>query len=260
MNMRALFFPYMHPELNENKLPDWVLFLDPGIAKAKGYTTSFYQPGNLKITEKDALRYLENSLNFGEQFQDPKEISYLLGADYEDFYQETSMEIRSLLEGSDMDSEISEKDNSYEYLKKAQMALLLSWALEERLKEYKDLQQGVNDQWENLLQDLGVESEEDSYLPGLDSGSQTLYLQRELDWLKILPWFLFFAGDWSLFVEDSQIIEQWKEHGLLAERFSPDYPDLYCISAYGYELILDNKIQQNRFWLNRQYQVIYRAY
>ena len=258
-NISALFFPSMHPEFVDTELPEWVNYLDPGIARSRGYNSRFFQPDNLPISEKDAQRYVDKCLSFGEQFRDPKEISYLLGSDLQDFNRETTTQIKSLLSGSGYGSHGPGKEGEDNFLN-AQMALLLSWTLEEKLMEYKDLQQGVDDQWKGLLQDLGVDGEEeDAYLPGIKSisSNELRNLQRELDWVKVLPWFLVFARDLGLFVLDTQIREQWEEYGLVFEQFSSEYPGLYHSYAYGYELALEKEESEKWPWLNERYRVFF---
>jgi len=257
-NIQALFFPYMHPEFVEREIPDWVCFLDPGIAESRGYSSLFFRPDNLPIPEKEALKYVDKCLDFGEQFRDPKEISYLLGGNFQDFHRETTTHIKSLLTASKSDSDISGNKSGNNFLN-AQMVLLLSWTLEEKLMEYRQLQHGVDDQWKNLLQDLGIEEEND-YFPGIKSSSpnELPYLYRELDWVKILPWFLLFTGSLALFVLDTSIKEHWEEHGLVFEQFSSDIPGLYHVYARGYELVLENEESDTRSWLNQQYHVFFK--
>ncbi len=259
--LQALFFPYMHPEFVDQDIPDGVFFLDPGIAAKRGYSSCFLQPENLVLNEKDALKYVQDCLSFGEQFRDPKDISYLLAANLERFEQETSTQIKSMLTRSNEGFQISEEEENKQVFSQAQMALLLAWTFEERLLEYKKLQQGINDQWENLFQELGVEDEAGVHLPGSDVGfsKELLSMHRELDWLQILPWFLLFAGEFGLFVLDSEIRKQWEEQGLVFQKFSADYPGIYHTYAYGYELILQNKELADRHWMKEKYHVFFQS-
>lgn len=259
MNIRALFFPYMHPEFVSRILPQGVYFLDPGIASMKGYTGPFVSPDNLRLTPEQALKYVNKILNFGDQFKDPKELSYLLKENSRDFYGETSMEIKTELERVDKISNVREADRENDQILQAQLALLLAWSMEERLKEYQEIQQGVNERWKDFLSDLGIEGEE-FYFPGLSSSpeAENSNIERELDWSKILPWFLRFLGDWSLFVQDPQIKHNWEENGLVFEDFSANQGLGHCY-AFGYELALTSKAFSEYPWMKNRYHIIYLA-
>ncbi len=253
--MTVLFFPCLHAGLVSCTLPRAVKFLNPGLTLS-GSEEPYWRPHGLPLQERDALRYVQESLGFGEQFHSARELAYFSGGSLEDFYAHTSQSIRSQFKRRQVcpGAESEQADPALQ----AQMILLLLWTLEEKTLEYQALNDHVLTMDQAVHTNLGIEDAEDARI--LSPAGEPTGLKHEggPHWSKVLPWFVFWMdeGD-ALFVMDRDIIDEWKENGV---SFSPLDPgdterldpaggqlqsfDLFQAEASRRELLLQSKAQE----------------
>jgi hypothetical protein len=253
--MTVLFFPCLHAGLVSCTLPRAVKFLNPGLTLS-GSEEPYWRPQGLPLQEREALRYVQESLGFGEQFHSSREIAYFSGGSLEDFYTHTSQSIRSQFKRRQAFSgtESGQADSALQ----AQMILLLLWTFEEKTLEYQALNDHVQDMDQSVHTSLGIEDAEDAGILPLAGQPPGLKHEGSPHWSKVLPWFLFWMdeGD-ALFVMDRDIIAEWKENGV---SFSPLEPggrerldpagmrlqpfDLFQAEASRRELVLHPKAEE----------------
>ncbi len=210
--MAVLFFPCLHPELVPGTLPRAVKFLDPGL-KVSANKAHSWRPQGFPLQEREALRYVHESLAFGEQFRSSQELAYFTGRRLDDFYAHTSQSIRWQFKRRQASSEAGPEQMPPAL--QAQMMLLMVWTLEEKLIEYTKLNERVQDMDQAIRMNLGVEDSEEESVFFLHDERTGMKHDEQPHWSKILPWFLFWMEDGDgLFVLDREIIAQWKEKGL----------------------------------------------
>ncbi len=210
--MTVLFFPCLHPGLVSCTLPKAVKFLDPGL-KVSARGDHSWRPQGFPLQEREALRYVQESLAFGEQFRSSQELAYFTGRRLDDFYAHTSQSIRCQFKRRQASSEAGPEQMLPAL--QAQMMLLMIWTLEEKLFEYTKLNERVQDMDQAIQMNLGVEDSGEASVPFLHDERTGMKHDEQPHWSKILPWFLFWMeeGD-GLFVLDREIIAQWREKGL----------------------------------------------
>lgn len=210
----------------------------------------------MPLPEREAQRYVQESLGFGEQFRSSRELAFFSGGSLEDFYAHTSQSIRSQFKrrqtGPGAESE--QADPALQ----AQMILLLLWTLEEKTLEYQTLYDHVLTMDQAVHTNLGIEDAEDAEILSLSGQPPGLKQEGSPHWSKVLPWFLFWMdeGD-ALFVMDQDIIAEWKEHGVSfsaldpgdTERLDPAGEqlqsfDLFQAEVGRRELLLQSKAQE----------------
>ena len=171
----------------------------------------------MPLQEREALRYVQESLDFGEQFNSSRELAYFSGGGLEDFYAHTSQSIRSQFKRRQASSEAG-AEQVHPALQ-GQMLLLLMWTLEKKIIEYNALNKHVLDMDQAVHENLGLEDSDDDRMLSLHSEPPGLKYDGRPHWSKVLPWFLFWMeeGD-ELFVVEREIIAEWKENGI---HFSP---------------------------------------
>lgn len=208
-----LQFPVMHEQLLTSPLPTGVFLLDPGVDQAD---SPAWRPENLPLTRKEASRYLDEMMHFGNRFRDPQEMRFFSAAEVDDFYSRTSLAIRSQLTE---DKREAEKKEFRQMLIHAQSMLLLNWWLEERHVELKTLQAemgGFSDRFESIL---GVEGKVLS--KGIGQSHEAEWpdpMDQDMGrtWDRLLQAFLLFLPpDCCLHVSEPAILEWLREKGIV---------------------------------------------
>ncbi len=264
--MFGIFFPWMHSRVLNCELPPWVYFLDPGLSE-KNHSHKYWRPESLPLDPKTAQKYIDDSLLFGRQFQNPRELSYLGGSSFEDFFLGTSMAIKSEIRSSGKSSSQEKIDKSRSLSIQAQMSLLLAWYTEKNIIEYQEIEQGLQGKWDNFRDSLGIIKED------LDPLSLTSSFLNEGDikefksysWQRIIPWFLcFLPEEAALFIIDQEIYQSMNEYGITFEQNSsfesnqnhaPKY--LWSTKPYGWEICMQSCPSETIPWLNKRYKVLF---
>ncbi len=264
--MFGIFFPWMHSQFLKCEIPSWVYFLDPGLSEKKN-SNKYWRPDSLPLDTKTAQKYIEESLLFGRQFQDPREISYLGGQSFEDFFSDTSMAIRSEIRHFGTSSDQDKMEQSGDQFVKAQMALLLAWYTEENVIGYQEIEQGLQGKWNDFWDALGILKEDLDSL-SLSSSFLTKSQIQEFSfysWQKLMPWFLCFLREEAvLFFLDPEIYQTMVEHGVTFDRDSSceshqenGLNDLWSAQAYGWKLCLQSSPSKTLPWLNKRYEILF---
>ena len=157
----------MHKTLVADELPKGVLLFDPGMAPTDSddESGSCFRPSNMPLDPAEAQGWLQQSLAFGEQFKDARDIAYFMSGTIDDHYTGTTKDIESELARRER-GETSAEDKAT--LFKAQTTLLLAWNLEERLQDMMEMNSSVQQGWDKIGETLGLDEEEGQELPVVD--------------------------------------------------------------------------------------------
>ncbi|MDY7001725.1 MAG: hypothetical protein SVS15_08090 [Thermodesulfobacteriota bacterium] len=210
----VLYFPEMHKQAAGSRTIPGLNFLDPGLEKEMDLD-AYFRPAGLPLDPGSAEKWLKQALNFAGQFN-PKELAFFNAGKMEDFYSNTSMAIRSELMGLEKGA-LSDQDESMHRLK-AQMTLLLAWAMERDRLEIAGIDQGLSETWEKFEHNLGLEPGDRAQVghsPDIKIGNAFAPTQDEFSWKPVLEAFLcLMPEDAVLFVEEPMIYETWLDQGL----------------------------------------------
>jgi len=192
-----LFFPQMHPELLtpalRAALPQSACFLDPGLAPAG--SAEHLRPESAPFDTRMARALLADTLRFGESVASPRDILPMaLIEQASALNPESSRAVLAEVEKSvagaaaPENAPVTPQENAR---RQAQLVLLLSWNLEERLLELRGTEARIKNAWDRLGQSVAVgEGETDA-----DADDEALNLGRELSGITLpvsntlgLPW------------------------------------------------------------------------
>jgi len=213
-----LSFPYMHPELFPAEFAETVRFFDPGMADEAG--AEMFRPDGLPMDKKMATALINDCINFGEQFKDPGEMAYFGAVTTDDFYEGSSMSIRSQLSRQFDDGQGTKQEREKkETASRAQFILLLAWTFEERMIELQSIEKGIKTSWKSMDRTLGVEEEDRINERVLDLGNRESHTGGVSDEQTIpLPWKriiealpAFVPQDTVLLCADQEIIASWDD-------------------------------------------------
>ncbi|MBT8763008.1 hypothetical protein KFV02_03585 [Desulfohalobiaceae bacterium Ax17] len=206
-----IHFPYMHKEFVSEILQNKALFLNPGLELTD--EDNYFLPSSLVLTPREAKAYINECLKFGEQFKKPSDMAYFGLKGIDDFYTDTTLAIKSELIGAGD----KKKDERLFEAKKAQMLLLLGYALEERIIELLQIDDKLKNSWQKFEQLLGVEKDDDIWAK--TTFSTPIASQVNLGWEKLLyPFALFLPENGKLMVVDRQVQEALAEMGVNWEK------------------------------------------
>lgn len=219
-----LYFPSMHLELAGPMLPADVRFLDPGLA-AQGHERLF-RPEALPLEPQMAKSFVEESLRFGEQFKDTKEIGYFIAGRLENYFDQTSMalsaELRSRMKAT---TELIQSAQPAQPVSsaalaakaKAQGLLLLAFSMEEHFLEVDSLMQGARSGQVELTERLGFTDDDLKELRefGLqgEAASQREPAPLAPSWRNILEAMLLLTDSRAYYTDDPQVLSDLEEQG-----------------------------------------------
>jgi hypothetical protein len=244
-----LYFPSMHLEFASAETPLGVCFLDPGLAEqADGRAV---RPAGLPMDERSARAFVQESLRFGEQFPNIKDLSYHAVGKQENCFDQTSMAIRSELRAR-IEGVRTENDSASRA--RAQSLLLLAYSLEQRVLEADACQEGVQSGHARLATALGF-SEDDL------EEMREMGLQEELEipqeptplasaWRNVFEAMLLLTGCADYYTDDSQVLADLEEQGLVGGGNGPG-----TITAPAWKVLGLSKADARRPWLNSEVSV-----
>ncbi|WP_457572136.1 hypothetical protein [Desulfovulcanus sp.] len=225
-----IHFPYMHKKFVFEPLQDRALFLNPGLdIKDKD---NYFLPKNLILTQREAKAYVNECLKFGEQFKKASDMAYFGLKGFEDFYTDTTLSIKSELTGSGE----NKKDERFYEIKKAQMLLLLGYALEERIIDLVQIDEKLKESWQKFEQVLGVEKDDEDILAKI-TFSTPIVSQVNKEWEKLLyPFALFLPENGKLMVADREVQEGLAEMGVKWEKKEMDAVESQ-LNTFGFNVL-----------------------
>jgi len=269
--MHVIYFPWMHPEGAPHAADMGLRFLDAGLGDDR-WAESLWIPRELPLDQRQASRYVQEALSFGEQFQDHKELEYLRAAGLDDFFSGTSSSLGDELQRRLREQNGGGEGPERELRKRGQMVLLLNWMREDKLLEVQSGERQYQAVMSELRETLGME----------ESGNANQAVSRDVPggsggrdpsrWSGLMPWFLLFLpADGVLYIEDGAIQGELRENGMETVPWSQasGYEELgrfvrergmKCDLSVcpGWRLALLSRPDPEIPWLNREYPLLLR--
>jgi len=260
----------MHPEGAPRAASLGVRFLDPGL-EGNQQEGLFWTPEGLPLDRRQAKRYIEEALSFGEQFQDYKELEYLRAAGLEDFFSGTTSSLSDELKRRLGEQGDEREDPEQERRQQGQMVLLLSWMLEDKLLQVDSGEQEYRSMMAELRESLGME---DSGEPRPNDEEEDLgaWVADFSRWANLMPWFLLFLPrEGILYLEEEEIWRSLEDNGLESKPL-PDFTGYEELQTWarekgisgelgvgeGWRLALMTGPDGNLSWLDREYPLFFR--
>lgn len=201
-----IHFPWLHPALIPSGVPVQCAVLDPGIA-VQGYDVPRWRP-QWPYTDSQIQRLVAEYMRQAAEAARPADLTARVAAGPEDFYTDTTLDIRSQLTGG-----VSAHDPEAERLRQIQVLLALELTREEALVELRAQQVRLARAQQKWKESLGVEADDlmSLEMPEVDLVSSA----QELDW-RPLVWAMdqVVPAQIPFVVTDAAVAAQWREAGV----------------------------------------------
>ena len=213
MTEMVVHFPWLHPKLGQGPLPENVVFFDPGVeldTKAPRWRSA-----DLPFSPAEVRGMIRSYMEFGERFGRATDMQAYQAAGIDNFYTDTTMDIKSQLTGMDSAKEPDPADKR----RQAQLVLAMALYREEQFIAMSEQEGRFGAAQEGFAQVLGLDDEES--FAQFDVLGEQLFPRAgvELPWKILLPsLILFLPVGARLFVSDEDILRELRALDL---NFSP---------------------------------------
>lgn len=224
----VVHFPWMNPKLAGPGLPEWVRWLDPGVALPE--SGARWRPSTLPYSDEDVRQLVRDYLQFAERFPKPSDMRTYGATGIDNFYTDTTMDILSQLTGGSKPVEASPEDP----LRQAQIVLALALCREAHFLGMHEQEARFEKAREGFAQVLGLDDEESFAEFGVPDQALFPRASVDLPWKDLLPRVLVFlpAGA-SLFVSDPDVVRELEACGLVFTPCVVGGRDLRCCDLDG---------------------------
>ncbi len=223
MNEMAVHFPWLHPKLGRGPLPEGAVFFDPGVDLSSEFVR--WRPADLPCSPAEVRAMLRSYMEFGERFPRTSDMQAYQAAGLDNFYTDTTMDIKSQLTGQSSPKEVDPAD----LRRQAQLVLAMALYREEQFIAMREQEGHFESARKGFSEALGLDDEEGFAEIGLSDENFFPRASVELPWRNLLPSLLqFLPLGARLFVSDEEVL---RELMALELEFSPcaDGPgDLLC--------------------------------
>lgn len=231
-------FPWLHPKLGHGPLPDGVVFFDPGVAMETDRAR--WRPDDLPCAPQEVRALLRNFMEFGERFPRVSDMKAYQAAGLENFYTDTTMDIRSQLTGA-----APAEEEPADPKRQAQILLAMALFREEQFVAMREQEGRFEAARDGFAEVLGLDDEESFADLGVPDDAVFPRASAELPWKPLLPALLcFLAPGAQLFVSDPDVL---RELVALDFEFSPcgQNADMICcpLDADGLERLCGKRVE-----------------
>lgn len=202
-----IHFPWLHPAFVPSELPEQCAVLDPGIA-VQGYDVIPRWRPQWSYTDDQIRRVVAEYLRQASEAARPADVAVRVVGGVEDFYTDTTLDIRSQLLGG-----VSSQDPELERLRQIQVLLALELFREEAVVELLKQQARLACAQQGWKESLGVEADD---LMSLEMPEVDLVRPgQELDW-RPLVWAMdqVVPAQIAFLMTDAAVGAQWREAGV----------------------------------------------
>ena len=213
MTEMVVHFPWLHPKLGQGPLPESVVFFDPGVDLDT--PAPRWRPADLPFSSAHVRAMLRSYMEFGERFPRATDMQAYQATGIDNFYTDTTMDIKSQLTGMDSPKEVDPAD----LRRQAQLLLAMALSREEQFIAMSEQEGRFDAARQGFAQVLGLDDEES--FAQFDVADKELFPRAgvELPWKNLLPSLLLFLPQGArLFVSDADIL---RELAALDLDFSP---------------------------------------
>jgi hypothetical protein len=223
MNEMVVHFPWLHPKLGRGLLPEGAVFFDPGVDLPTELIR--WRPSDLPCSPAEVRAILRSYMEFGERFPRSSDMQAYQAAGLDNFYTDTTMDIKSQLTGMDSPKEVDPAD----LRRQAQLLLAMALSREEQFVAMREQEGRFETARQGFAEVLGLDDEESFAQIGVPDEALFPRANVELPWKSLLPCLLLFLPPGArLFISDDDVL---RELIALELDFSPcadDPGDLVC--------------------------------
>ena len=203
MSDMVVHFPWLHPKLGQGPLPDGVVFFDPGVDMATELPR--WRPAELPCPPAEVRSMLRSYMEFGERFPRSSDMQAYQAAGLDNFYTDTTMDIKSQLTGRDAPKEPTLGD----LRRQAQLLLAMALYREEQFVAICEQEGRFEAARDGFAAVLGLDEEESFTLPGVSDEALFPRACVELPWKSLLPSLLLFLPlGTRLFISDEDVVRE----------------------------------------------------
>ncbi len=203
MTEMVVHFPWLHPKLGQGSLPESVVFFDPGVDMDT--TTPRWRSADLPFSPAQVRAMLRSYMEFGERFPRVTDMQAYQATGIDNFYTDTTMDIKSQLTGMESPKEVDPED----LRRQAQLLLAMALSREEQFIAMCEQEGRFGAARQGFAQVLGIDDEES--FAQFDVADAELFPRAgvELPWKSLLPSLLVFLPMGArLFVSDADILRE----------------------------------------------------
>ena len=203
MSEMVVHFPWLHPKLGQGSLPESVVFFDPGVDMDTA--TPRWRSADLPLSPAEVRAMLRSYMEFGERFPRVTDMRAYQATGIDNFYTDTTMDIKSQLTGMEAPKEADPAD----LRRQAQLLLAMVLSREEQFIAMCEQEGRFGAAREGFAQVLGLDDEES--FAQFDVPDAELFPRAgvELPWKSLLPSLLLFLPPGArLFVSDADILRE----------------------------------------------------
>lgn len=206
---RLVHFPWLHPALGQEPLPEDLVFLDPGVDLPG--TAPRWRPEDLPLNVQEVRRTVREYFQFAERFPKVSDMSTYQATGLDNFYTDTTMDIMSQLTGDRPQTEPSEQDRRQQ----AQLVLALALFREEQFVDIGDQEGRFASAKARFADVLGLDDEEAFAELGIPDEEIFSRASADLPWKNVLvPMMTLLPEECVLFVSDADVVRELEACGL----------------------------------------------
>ena len=222
MSERLVHFPWMHPKLAQGPLPQGLVFLDPGVDLPE---QGRWTPPDLPYTHQEVRRLLREYMEFAGRFPRTSDMQAYMTAGLENFYTDTTMDIKSQLVGG----VAGESDETGDRLRKAQLFLAMALFREDQFAAMHGEEVRFAKAREGFAQTLGLDEEESFAELGVPNDVLFPRAGVDLPWRSVLlPMLSFLPAGTHFYVSDEDVMRELVSLDLQFEPCGHDGHDVVC--------------------------------
>lgn len=201
MNEMVVHFPWLNPKLGRGPLPDGTVFFDPGVDLPTELIR--WRPTDLPCSPAEVRAMLRSYMEFGERFPRSSDMKAYQAAGLDNFYTDTTMDIKSQLTGMDTPKEVDPAD----LRRQAQLLLAMALYREEQFIAMREQEGRFETARHGFAEVLGLDDEESFAQIGVPDEALFPRAGVELPWKSLLPCLLLFLPPGArLFVSDDEVL------------------------------------------------------
>lgn len=198
-----IHFPWLHPRLSRGALPEKVVFLDPGMALVSDLPR--WSPADLPLSQAEIRQHLRGYLDFAERFPKASDMQAYQATGLDNFFTDTTMDIRSRLTSQESVSEPTDSDRR----RQAQLVLALALYREEQFVAMGEQEERFEHARDGFAQVLGLDDDESFADFGVSDEALFPRAAVELPWKTLLPTMLMFLPSGAeFFVSDADVARE----------------------------------------------------
>lgn len=223
MSEMVVHFPWLHPKLGRGPLPEGAVFFDPGVDLATDQPR--WRSADLPCPPAEVRAMLASFMEFGQRFSRPSDMQAYQAAGLDNFFTDTTMDIKSQLTAMEAPGEADPGD----LRRQAQLLLAMALYREEQFVAMREQEGRFEKAREGFADVLGLDDEESFAQIGVPDESFFPRANVELPWKDLLPALLLFLPVGTrLFVSDEDVARELASLGLHFSACADCPGELHC--------------------------------